>query len=56
MTQTPSIQPGVWTARAISEGTRKMPDPMIVPMTMLIVSKRPSSRASSTSGPREPSA
>jgi len=49
MTHTPSIQPGVRTARAISDGTRKMPEPMIVPMTMLIVSKRESSRASSVS-------
>src|SRR5262245_9099209 len=54
MTQTPSIQPGVRTERATSEGTRKMPEPMIVPMTRLIVSNRLSSRASSAPWWREP--
>ena len=54
MTQTPSIHPDVRTARAISDGTRKMPEPMIVPMTRLIVSKRLSSRASSAPPGREP--
>ena len=40
MIQTPSIQPDVCTARATSDGTRKMPEPMIVPTTRLMVSKR----------------
>jgi hypothetical protein len=39
-----SSQPGLWMIRAISAGTRKMPEPIMAPATIIDESNRPSWR------------
>ncbi len=39
-TQTASMRTGAGTATAISEGDRKIPEPMIPPMTIMMTSQR----------------
>ena len=54
-TQTDSAAPGVPTSRVISAGTMKIAVPIMMPITIELVSHRPSAR-SSCGGPFEASA
>jgi hypothetical protein len=45
MPQATFVSAGVGTIRATSAGLRKIPEPMIPPITIIVAEKRPSRRA-----------
>src|SRR5512132_3226749 len=47
-THAPSVRPGVWTRWATTCGFRKIPDPMIPPITIMTPEKSPTRRAYAT--------